>query len=293
MFKHHIPIMLAEVEKHLIHNDYGTYVDCTFGDGGHTCHLLNKFKNIKIIALDYDEHSLCRFNTIINKNKFNGRLVFIRDNFKNIKKVLKILKIHKVDGILADIGMSSQQLNDLHRGFSFKSTMLDMRMDNRLSMTAKKIINYYSLNDLADIFYYYGEEYQSKKVAQAIVHHRKKVVISSAKELQKIICSVKKKFTRIHPATKVFQALRIFVNDELDNLKTLLSIVPVVLNNKGRIVIISFHSLEDRIVKLNFKDNAASGMYTIITKKVIKVTKEELDKNYRSRSARMRVAEKN
>ncbi|MDR0915422.1 MAG: 16S rRNA (cytosine(1402)-N(4))-methyltransferase RsmH [Endomicrobium sp.] len=292
----HIPVMLSEISKYLIQNIYGVYVDCTFGNGGHTFYLLNKFKNIKIIAIDWDEQSLYRFN----ENKFNDRVIFIRDNFKNIKQILSNLHIDKVDGILADIGISSQQLNDLSRGFSFKSPRLDMRMDNRLKITAQTIINSTSANNLANIFYRYGEEYQSRKIANSICIHRKQKCINSAKELQNIVCAAKtrkrlnrrRRRTKIHTATKVFQALRIVVNSELDNLQQLLSIAPELLNCTGRVVIVSFHSLEDRMVKLNFKHNTCNGIYKTITKKVIKVSKDELNNNFRVRSARMRVAEK-
>ncbi|MDR0915446.1 MAG: 16S rRNA (cytosine(1402)-N(4))-methyltransferase RsmH [Endomicrobium sp.] len=294
MFYDHIPAMLLEVSQYLIKNTYGVYIDCTFGNGGHTFYLLSKFKNIKIIAIDFDEQSLYRFNILVNEKQFNDRVIFIRDNFKNIKQILSNLHIKKVDGILADIGLSSQQLNDLSRGFSFKSHVLDMRMDNRLQITAKKIINSTNANDLANIFYSYGEEYKSRQIANAICIYRKRKIINSANELQRIICNSKKHINgiKIHPATKVFQALRIVVNNELYNLQNLLSIAPEILIRTGRLVIISFHSLEDRIVKLNFKNNISKGIYKRITKKVIKVSKEELNNNFRVRSARMRVAEK-
>jgi 16S rRNA (cytosine1402-N4)-methyltransferase len=292
MFYEHIPVMLSEVSQYLIKNIYGIYLDCTFGNGGHTFYLLNKFKNIKIVAIDWDEQSLHRFNKYIKGNTFNDRVIFIRENFRNIKQILSKLNIAKVDGILADIGISSQQLNDMSRGFSFKSPILDMRMDNRQTITAKTIINSTSAEELANIFYNYGEEYKSRKIASSIYYHRQQKIINSAKELQSIVCVAKRYKTSRHPATKVFQALRIVVNNELDNLQNLLSVIPKILNCTGRIVIISFHSLEDRIVKLNFKHNASNGIYKIITKKVLKVSKNELNKNFRARSARMRVAEK-
>jgi 16S rRNA (cytosine1402-N4)-methyltransferase len=282
--------MSSEISQYLIKNPDGLYVDCTFGGGGHTLYLLNNFRNIKIIAFDWDEASLNEF--FKNKNEFKGRVVFIRDNFKNIKKNLSIMNINKVDGILADLGVSSKQLDDLNRGFSFNSHILDMRMDNRNYLTAKEIVNSYSYEDLVDIFYHYGEEYRSKYIARAILLYRKKKIINTALELKAIVCSVKKIRKKINPATKVFQALRIFTNKELENLKILLSDAQKLLNNNGRIVVMAFHSLEDRIVKQNFRQNSCCGVYNIITKKIIRASQKEIAINPRSRSAKVRVAER-
>jgi 16S rRNA (cytosine1402-N4)-methyltransferase len=286
----HIPVMLLETSRCLINKPGGLYVDCTFGDGGHTSYLLDKFKDIKIVAFDWDEGSSKRF--IEKEKEFGGSVAFIRDNFKNIKKALSSLNINKVDGILADIGVSSKQFGDLDRGFSFNSGVLDMRMDKRTGLTAKEVVNSYSYEELADIFYKYGEERKSRKIASAILLRRKRGVINTASELQSVICSVKRPEGRINPATKVFQALRIFVNNELENLAVLLSDAPELLNVGGRTVIISFHSLEDRIVKRNFKRNSERGIYKILTKKVVTALKEEVKINSRSRSARIRAAEK-
>ncbi|MDR1400980.1 MAG: 16S rRNA (cytosine(1402)-N(4))-methyltransferase RsmH [Endomicrobium sp.] len=285
----HVPVMPLEVSDCLISNPNGLYIDCTFGDGGHTLYLLNNFKGIKIVAFDWDEDALKRFS---EEENFNDRVTFIRENFKNIKKSLLKINIYKVDGILADLGVSSKQLGNLDRGFSFNSSALDMRMDNRNKLTAKEIINSYPSEDLADIFYTYGEEYKSRKIAKAIALRRRMVIIDTAIELQRIICSVKRVKSKKNPATKVFQALRIFINNELKNLNGLLFDTPKLLNIGGRIAIISFHSLEDRIVKKNFKHNSKYKIYRIITKKIITPSKEEIKNNYRSRSAKMRIAEK-
>jgi 16S rRNA (cytosine1402-N4)-methyltransferase len=286
----HIPVMSLETSRYLIGNPSGLYVDCTFGGGGHTSYLLDKFKDIKIVAFDWDEDSSKRF--VERKKEFAGRVTFIRDNFKNVKKALSALSINKVDGILADIGVSSKQFSDLYRGFSFNSVALDMRMDKRNALTAKEVVNSYSYEDLSDIFYKYGEERRSRQVASAILLRRGKSVINTAAELQTVICSAKRPEGRINPATKVFQALRIFVNNELENLGVLLSDAPELLNAGGRTVIISFHSLEDRIVKQNFKRNSERGIYKILTKKVVTALKEEVKINPRSRSAKIRAAEK-
>ncbi|GHT34197.1 ribosomal RNA small subunit methyltransferase H [Endomicrobiia bacterium] len=288
----HIPIMPLEISQYLINKPDGLYVDCTFGAGGHTSYLLNKFKDIRIVAFDWDEYASNRFCESEKEKDFNGRVTFIRDNFKNIKKTLTDINISKVDGIFADIGVSSKQFDDLDRGFSFNSNILDMRMDRRNELTAKEVINSYSHDDLAHIFYKYGEEYNSKQIADSILNRRKGGIINTAVELQSIVASVKKPRGKINPATKVFQALRIFVNSELENLETLLSDSSELLNPGGRIVIISFHSLEDRIVKHNLKQNSQGGIYKILTKKVITASREEININPRSRSAKTRAAEK-
>ncbi|MCA6071517.1 MAG: 16S rRNA (cytosine(1402)-N(4))-methyltransferase RsmH [Endomicrobium sp.] len=287
---YHISVMPLETSQYLINKPDGLYVDCTFGGGGHTSYLLEKFKDIKIIAFDWDEDSSKKFCE--REKNFSDRATFIRDNFKNIKMVLTNIGINKVDGILVDIGVSSKQFDDLERGFSFNSNVLDMRMDKRNTLTAKEIINSYSSEDLADIFYKYGEEHKSRQIADAILLRRKRGIINTALELQSIICDAKRPEGKVNPATKVFQALRIFVNDELENLETLLFDSRELLNVGGRIVIISFHSLEDRIVKQNFKQNSDKGVYKILTKKVIIASNEEIKINPRSRSAKIRAAEK-
>ncbi|MDR3071102.1 MAG: 16S rRNA (cytosine(1402)-N(4))-methyltransferase RsmH [Endomicrobium sp.] len=287
---YHIPVMPTETAQYLVNKPDGVYVDCTFGGGGHTSYLLSEYKNIKVIAFDWDEAASKKF--IEREDDFDEKVTFVRDNFKNIKKVLSDLGKNKVDGILADLGVSSKQFDDLDRGFSFNSNVLDMRMDKRKDLTAKEIINSYHSEDLANIFYMFGEEYKSRQIADAICLRRKRGIINTSYELQSVICSVKKFGGKINPATKVFQALRIFVNEELENLKILLSTAPELLSKCGRIVIVSFHSLEDRIVKYNFKQNADDGVYKIITKKVVTASQEEISLNPRSRSAKIRVAEK-
>ncbi|MDR1942952.1 MAG: 16S rRNA (cytosine(1402)-N(4))-methyltransferase RsmH [Endomicrobium sp.] len=287
---YHISVMPLETSQYLVNNMEGLYVDCTFGGGGHTSYLLNKFEKIKIITFDWDEDASNRF--LERRENFEGRVTFVRDNFRNIKSVLAGMNINKIDGILADIGVSSKQFDDLERGFSFNSSVLDMRMDKRNALTAKEIVNSYSRDYLTDIFYKYGEERKSRQIADGIILRRKRGIISTALELRDIICSVKRAEGKINPATKIFQALRIFVNDELGNLEALLSDAPELLNQHGRIVLVSFHSLEDRIIKQNFKKNASDGIYKILTKKVVTASQEEIYLNPRSRSAKIRAAEK-
>lgn len=282
--------MPFESSQYLINNPGGLYVDCTFGGGGHTAYLLEKFKDIKLIAIDWDADAQERFKE--REAEFGGRVTFVRDNFKNIKNALRSLDIDKIDGILADVGVSSKQFDDMDRGFSFNAKVLDMRMDARNPLTARDVINSYPEEELADIFYKYGEEYRSRQIAKAIYERRKRGKINTAQELREIVASVKRPEGKINPATKVFQALRIFINEELENLETLLAGAPELLKTGGRIVIISFHSLEDRIVKQNFKNNSSEGVYKTLTKKVVTAQEEEMKLNPRSRSAKIRAAEK-
>ncbi|MDR1940970.1 MAG: 16S rRNA (cytosine(1402)-N(4))-methyltransferase RsmH, partial [Endomicrobium sp.] len=204
---YHISVMPHETCRYLINNPNGLYADCTFGGGGHTSFMLERYQNIKIIAFDWDGDAAGRYKE--KEASFEGRVTFARDNFKNIKEALKTIGVEKVDGILADIGVSSKQFDDLQRGFSFNSPVLDMRMDARNPVTAKDVINGCSQEELAEIFYKYGEEYHSRKIAAAIAERRKRGVINTPSELCDIIGRVKRPEGKINPATKVFQALRI------------------------------------------------------------------------------------
>ncbi len=287
---YHKPVMLNETDKYLITSLSGYYVDCTFGGGGHSLFLLNKHKNIKIIAFDQDETSLKRFETNPNLTSVKDRIIFCNDNFRNIEKNLKDLNIPKISGLLADLGVSSKQLDDKSRGFSFNSdAVLDMRMDKRQTLSAYEAVNTFSKEKLERIFFEYGEESFARQIAQKIVDTRIKTNIKTCNQLKDIICTVKYSKGNINPATKVFQALRIYVNDELGSLKDLLNSLENILEPKARAVIISYHSLEDRIVKQSFK---AAQTLKIINKKVITATEEEIKNNPRSRSAKIRVSEK-
>jgi 16S rRNA (cytosine1402-N4)-methyltransferase len=287
---YHIPVMPSEVSNYLISNPTGLYVDATFGGGGHAAYLLKQYGQIKILAFDWDEASEREF--LKHKQSFEGRLSFIRDNFANIAANAADMNIEGFDGILADIGFSSKQIDDMDRGFSFNSEFLDMRMDLRNTLDAKTIINSYPQEELADIFYRYGGERFSRQIAKAIFERRRKGKINSSLELADLIGSVKYRRGKIDPATKVFQALRIFVNDELSNLQKLLSQAPSLLNRNGRLVIIDFHSLEDRMVKINFKENEKDGVYRILTKKPVCASQAEIRENPRSRSAKLRAVQK-
>ena len=282
--------MINEVDAYLITLQNGYYVDCTFGGGGHSSFLLNKYPNIKIIGFDQDLDSFKFFNE--NKNIQKDRVIFCNTNFKNILSELEKLNIEKVNGIFADLGVSSKQFDNKQRGFSFNSdAVLDMRMNQNQNLSAYDIINTFSYEKLVEIFFDYGEESFSKQIAKKIVEERVKYDIKTCNQLHNIILSVKWKKGKIDPATKVFQALRIYVNDELGSLKELLNSIPQILNNNTRSVFLTYHSLEDRIVKMKFKEFHKQGL-KIINKKVITASQNEILQNPRSRSAKMRVLEK-
>ncbi len=287
---YHLPVMLHEVERYLITKDIGYYVDCTFGGGGHSLFLLKKYKNIKIIAFDQDTDSLTKFNENKNLQEFKNRIIFCNDNFKNIEKNLKDLNIEKVDGLMADLGVSSKQLDNKERGFSFNSdAILDMRMNRKNNLTAYDIVNSFDKDKLSEIFFKYGEESFSKQIAEKIVEQRIKGSIKTCNQLKDIVCKVKLVKRKINPATKIFQALRIYINDELGSLQEMLNSISKILNTNSRAVILTYHSLEDRIVKQTFKQNKE---LKIINKKVIIASDKEIKENPRSRSAKLRVAEK-
>ena len=287
---YHQPVMVKEIDQYLITKDSGYYVDCTFGGRGHSLYLLNKYKDIKIIAFDQDSDSLQRFNENSQLQKVKDRIVFCHDNFRNIKANLYKLNISKINGLLADLGVSSKQLDDKSRGFSFNSDdFLDMRMNKEQKLTAYDAVNTFSKEKLEDIFFKYGEESFSKQIAAKIVEERVKGNIKTCNQLKDIICKVKYAKGKINPATKVFQALRIFVNDELGSLQDMLNGIPDILDIGARAAILTYHSLEDRIVKHSFKE--LNGLKTV-NKKVIVSTDEEIKINPRSRSAKLRIAEK-
>ena len=288
---YHLPVMLNEIDQYLLTKDTGYYVDCTFGGGGHSLYLLNKYNGIKIIAFDQDTDSLKRFNENPELQKFKDRIIFCHDNFRNIEKKLKELNISKINGLLADLGVSSKQLDDKSRGFSFNSDdFLDMRMNKEQELTAYDVVNNFSKEKLQDIFFKYGEESFSKQIAQKIVEERVKGNIKTCNQLKDIVCKVKWAKGKINPATKIFQALRIYVNDELGSLQEMLDSIANILDNGARAAILTYHYLEDRIVKQTFKD---SKSLKIINKKVIIATEKELKENPRSRSAKLRIVEKN
>jgi 16S rRNA (cytosine1402-N4)-methyltransferase len=246
----HKPVMSKELIEYLRPIKGGVYVDCTGGGGGHAKLVLEKIgESGKLIILDRDQDAVERL-----KEKFNlPNVMVINDNFSNIANILAELGIQAVDGLYADFGASSFQLNDPQRGFSFlRSGPLDMRMDKNLEIDAYTLVNNYPEETIANILKKYGEEQFAKRIAGKIVQKRAIEKISTTKELADIIFdAVPKKFHKpgIHPATKSFQALRIFVNKELESIESLLKSLEKIINKSGRVVFISFHSLEDRLVK--------------------------------------------
>lgn len=285
----HIPVMLTETLHYLKLKKDGIYVDGTFGGGGHSQAILKKIVNGRLIAFDCDK------KTFTNNNYINHHsLILINDNFANLEFHLKKLNFCSIDGFLFDLGLSSLQLADDQRGFSYRQdSPLDMRMNDQSKVKAEDIINNYSYEYLADIFYYYGEERKARVIAKKICERRQKEKIISTQKLVNIIASCFLKSKKKHPARKAFQALRIAVNDELENLKIVLKSALKYLAPNGRIVVISYHSLEDRIVKQIFKEYSNNKEnFCLITKKPLTPTVEELATNHRARSAKMRIIER-
>ena len=279
----HIPVLSQEVITGLNIQPGGNYLDLTVGGGGHSRLILETAEDVKVTCVDQDEDALKAAKE--NLSEFGDRVKFIHSNFANYQFIE-----NSFDGILADLGVSSYHLDNPERGFSFRNTAnLDMRMNQQQSLTAGDIINEWEEKELADIFFKYGEERLSRRIARRIIEKRP---FNTTTELANAIAySVPPKYRhgRIHPATRVFQALRIAVNDELKVLETLIEKAPNALIPGGRIAIISFHSLEDRPVKHGLRN---SPLLRILTKKPIIATEEEIKQNPRSRSAKLRIAEK-
>lgn len=306
----HYSVMLTECIQHLNLKNGGVYFDGTLGGGGHSYQILkNSSPTGKLVATDLDDYALRRSGERLSE--FNGRFNLVKDNFKNFENVLDNLGIEQLDGAILDLGVSSFQLDDRERGFSYLANdeSLDMRMDRTSNLTAKKILNEYSEHDIKSILSEYGEERFASQIAKNIVLKRKIKPIEKIGELNEIISSsIPKKFQQDgHPSKRTFQALRIEVNAELSGLyETVISLARR-LKKGGRLVILTFHSLEDRIVKRAFKELNTDCIcdkglpvcvcgkkkeIEIITKHPITATKEELENNSRSKSAKLRVAEK-
>ncbi len=288
----HRPVLLDECMHFLEPRSGGVYVDGTFGLGGHSAEILARSgPDGKVVAFEWDDNALQRSGERLRE--YGDRLTIIRRNFAELAVGLEEIGVREIDGLLIDIGMSSLQLDWGERGFSFqRDEMLDMRMDNRNPTTAQAILESCSEQELADIFYYYGEERQARPIASAIVLYREKEKISTTKQLVSIIVrAIPRRFhpKRIHVATKVFQALRIAVNTELENLARILDDGVMFLKPGARFCVISFHSLEDRIVKRKFRDNE---LLEVLTGKAVLPTEAETAVNARSRSAKLRVAQK-
>jgi 16S rRNA (cytosine1402-N4)-methyltransferase len=283
----HIPVLLEEVLHNLVNVEDGLFVDATLGGGGHTYRILERYEHLRIIGIDADDVALTIAKGALRE--FQDRVTLVRGNFKTLKEILQGIGVSSIDGILFDLGTSTYQIMG-KRGFSFNDEeALDMRMDRRETLTAHDVVNRYRQEDLARILFEYGEEEKSRRIAKAIVEARQKKPIDTAKELGDLVAKVKWRRGRIHPATKTFQAIRIETNHELENLKTGVESAVEMLNPKGRISVISFHSLEDRMMKATFRNSPA---LKILTKKPIRPERKEALANPRSRSAKLRIAEK-
>ncbi|HEV8080292.1 MAG TPA: 16S rRNA (cytosine(1402)-N(4))-methyltransferase RsmH [Chitinophagaceae bacterium] len=296
---YHVPVMLQQVIEGLKINPSGVYVDCTFGGGGHSKAILNKLDDTgKLIAFDQDEDA--KRNLIAE----DERIIFIPQNFRHLQKFLRLHKITKVDGILADLGVSSHQFDKVERGFSTRfNAAMDMRMDQRQELKAIDVLKNYPEEKLHKMFEQYGEVTNSKTLARTIVQMRNTTSMQTITDFKNAVHHTVKGNPNKYFA-QVFQALRIEVNAELEALKEMLQQSLDILKEDGRIAIITFHSLEDRIVKNFFKGideesrdevygTKLKNPFNIITKKPITPDEEEIKKNSRARSAKLRIAQKN
>ncbi len=280
-------MLLAEAVEALQVRPGKWYVDATLGGGGHTRAILDC--GGKVLGVDHDRRAIERATHELEKEIKRGNVIVRKANFVEMSMLTKREHL-PISGILFDLGMSSLQLAE-KRGFSFVDETLDMRMDEELGVTAKDLVNVLSQEELKMLFRRYGEETRAGSVAARIVDARKKRPIRAARELAQII-SENRSVRGLHPATKVFQALRIAVNDELNNLRKALPQAIELVQPGGRVVVISFHSLEDRIVKQCFRSYSDSGKASILTKKPVLPSQSEVAENPRSRSAKLRVAER-
>jgi 16S rRNA (cytosine1402-N4)-methyltransferase len=291
----HVSVLLNESISFLRVRPTGTYVDCTLGFGGHAEAVYRQLgPSGRLVGFDRDPEAmeLAKGRLQRIREELGSRaaqLTFVGEAFSAISRHLDP---GTADGILADFGASSMQFDEARRGFSFQADgPLDMRMDTRSGPTAEQVVNEMSERELADLIYENGEERRSRTVARAIVRGRP---ITTTRQLARIVASAvpPMKNSPIHPATRTFQALRIYVNRELEEIRALLEAVPELLKPSGRLVVISFHSLEDRIAKDSLRKGASEGIWNILTKKPVTAGEEETDRNPRSRSAKLRAAEK-
>ncbi|MED5255165.1 MAG: 16S rRNA (cytosine(1402)-N(4))-methyltransferase RsmH [Chloroflexota bacterium] len=301
----HIPVMVPEILKYLEVSSGGRYIDCTLGEGGHTKSLLEASNpGGEVLGIDADHEAI-----EVSKNRleeYGERFIYENSNFKNIKKIAMKSKFVPCHGILFDLGVSSLQLDKESRGFSFRrKAPLDMRFSINQTLTAQDVLNTFSESEISDILYQYGEERQSRKIAKLIIENRP---LSNADELSDLIKkNIRQTNYKINPSTKTFQALRIYINEELNSLSQALEQSLEILGVGGRMAVISYHSLEDRIVKNFFKkeskycicppnipecDCGHFPKLKIITKKPVSPSQSEIEANKRSRSAKLRVVER-
>jgi 16S rRNA (cytosine1402-N4)-methyltransferase len=287
----HTPVMLQEVLEWLRIKPEGTYVDATAGAGGHSAAIAERLTSGRVIALDRDAQALELARERL-KN-FGTKVRVVHALFSRIPEAVRELGIRAVDGVLADLGVSSMQLDQAERGFSFREPgPLDMRMDPGAGdMTAEEIVNRWSERELADLLYREADEHDSRRIARAIVRARP---VRDTAHLATVVAGARKQWGRqkLHPATKTFLALRIAVNREMEELGQFLSRTPAALNSGGRWVVLSYHSREDRLVKHAFQEGDRQKALKVLTKHVIQPSEEEMRANSRSRSAKLRCAER-
>ena len=305
--EYHKPVLFDEVMENIISEGDAVYVDCTLGGGGHTEGMLGRSsEKSKVIGIDQDKEAINFAKERLKK--YGNKIEIFQDNFRNLDTVIYLAGHNKVDRILMDIGVSSNQLDNLERGFSYRyDAKLDMRMDRNLKISAYEVVNDFSEKEIADIIYKYGEEPKSRKIAKNIVEYRKNKKIETTLELSEIIIKSIGKSMKKHPSKRTFQAIRIFVNKELEVLEEALDKAVNLLNNNGKLLVITFHSLEDRMVKEKFREYEnpctcppeipvcvcnKKSLGKVITKKPIIAKESELNENNRAHSAKLRIFER-
>jgi len=289
----HVPVLFQEVMDFIRVRPGGTTVDCTLGLAGHAEGIVRQLGSAgHFIGFDRDPEALGLARTRLSRvceelGSEAPRVTLIGEAFSTIAEHVAQ---HSVDGLLADFGASSLHFDEARRGFSFQADgPLDMRMDTRSGSTAEQVVNEMGERELANLIYEYGEERRSRTVARAIVRGRP---VTSTAQLARIVASAVPPMKFIHPATRTFQALRIFVNQELQEIRALFEAAPQLLKPSGRFVVISFHSLEDRIAKDSIREGAQKGIWKVLTRKPVTATEDEINRNPRSRSAKLRAAER-
>ena len=305
--EYHKPVLFDEVMENIISEGDAVYVDCTLGGGGHTEGMLERSSTeSKVIGIDQDKEAINFAKERLKK--YGNKIEIFQDNFRNLDTVIYLAGHNKVDRILMDIGVSSNQLDNLERGFSYRyDAKLDMRMDRNLKISAYEVVNDFSEKEIADIIYKYGEEPKSRKIAKNIVEYRKNKKIETTLELSEIIIKSIGKSMKKHPSKRTFQAIRIFVNKELEVLEEALDKAVNLLNNNGKLLVITFHSLEDRMVKEKFREYEnpctcppeipvcvcnKKSLGKVVTRKPITAKKSELNENNRAHSAKLRIFER-
>jgi 16S rRNA (cytosine1402-N4)-methyltransferase len=293
----HVPVLLTEVLEYLQVREGSTIADCTLGFAGHSSEIVKRLgPKGRLIAFDRDPAALALAKARLDEvcaglGDRAPQITLIGEAFSTIEQHVEP---GSLDGLLADFGVSSMQLDEASRGFSFMADAeLDMRMDTRSGLTAAQVVNEANEHELANLIYEYGEERRSRRIARAIVRGRP---VTTTAQLARIVAqaapAMKSDRVKIHPATRTFQAIRIAVNRELDEIKDLLEAAPRLLKPSGRVALISFHSLEDRLVKDSLRDGAHKGIWSLLTKKPVTAGEEETERNPRSRSAKLRAAER-